>query len=154
MCVSVFFADVFKSDIWTKVFASIPVHLRPLASVVRLCVLTLEVSRDGEDGPRSTIFATCMSILSSSRFACIVFLMKPTVLPYQVWEQLQYSLFCCNADSGSVRRLGLSWNFKVLQWINLLEIFRHFILHYTVFILLYINHDYVMRFKENAVEPF
>ena len=79
-----FFADVFKSDIWTEFFASIPVHLQPLASVVRLCVLTLEVSRDGKDGPRSTIFATCQSTLSSSRFTCIVVLMKPTVLPYQI----------------------------------------------------------------------
>ena len=34
-----FFTDVFKSDIWTEFFASFPVHLQPLASVVRLCVL-------------------------------------------------------------------------------------------------------------------
>ena len=59
MCQYFFFADVFKFDIWTEFFASIPVHLLPLASVVRLCVFTLEVSsRDGEDGLRSTIFAT------------------------------------------------------------------------------------------------
>ena len=59
MCQYFFFADVFKSDIWTEFFASIRVHLLPLASVVRLCVFTLEVnSRDGEDGLRSTIFAT------------------------------------------------------------------------------------------------
>ena len=59
MCQYFFFADVFKSDIWTEFFASIPVHLLPLASVVRLCVFTLEVSsRDGEDGLRSTSFAT------------------------------------------------------------------------------------------------
>ena len=122
MYVSAFFADVLKSDIWTKFFASIPVHLQPLASVVRLCVLTLEVSRAREDGPRSTIFATCQSNLSSSRFTCIVVLMKPTVLPYQIWEQLQHSLFCCNADFWPVRRLGLSWNLKVLQWINLTEV--------------------------------
>ena len=49
MCQYFFFADVFKSDIWTEFFGSIPVHILP----------TLEVSsRDGEDGLRSTIFAT------------------------------------------------------------------------------------------------
>ena len=90
MCVCVcvyqyfFFTDVFKSDIWTELFASIPVHLQPLASVVRLCVLNLEVLRDGEDEPCSTIFATCQSTLSSSRFTCVVVLMKSTVLRYSM----------------------------------------------------------------------
>ena len=87
VCQYFFFADVFKSDIWTEFLGSIPVHLLPLASVVRLCVLTQEVSRDGEDGLRSTIFATCRSTLSSSRFTCIVVLMYPTVL-------LRYSMSC------------------------------------------------------------
>ena len=88
VCQYFFFADVFKSDIWTEFFASIPVHLLPLASVVRLCVFTLEVSsRDGEDGLRSTIFATCQSTLSSPRFTGIVVLMYPTVL-------LRYSMSC------------------------------------------------------------
>ena len=90
MCVCVcvyqyfFFTDVFKSDIWTELFASIPVHLQPLASVVRLCVLNLEVLRDGEDEPCSTIFATCQSTLASSRFTYVVVLMKSTVLRYSM----------------------------------------------------------------------
>ena len=87
MCQYFFFADAFKSDIWTEFFASIPVHLLPLASVVRQCLLTLEVSRDGEDGLRSNIFATCQSTLPSSRFTCIVVLRYPTVL-------LRYSMSC------------------------------------------------------------
>ena len=41
---------------WNEFFAFTPVDLQPLASVVGLCVLTLEVSRDGEDGTRPTIF--------------------------------------------------------------------------------------------------
>lgn len=54
-----FFADVFKSDIWTEFFCFYSFLSRqPLASVVRLCVLNLEISRDGEDGLRSTVFAT------------------------------------------------------------------------------------------------
>ena len=44
---------------------------------------------------------------------------------------------CFNADFWPVRRIGLSWNFKVLQWINLNESFRHFYIHYE---------DYVKRF--------
>ena len=60
MCVSIFSLQMFSSSTFgLSFFASIPVHLLPLASVVRLCVFTLEVSsRDGEDGLRSTIFAT------------------------------------------------------------------------------------------------
>ena len=41
-------------------------------------------------------------------------------------------------------RLGFSWNFKVLKWINLNESFRHCYKHHE---------DYVMRFKKNSVEP-
>ena len=44
---------------------------------------------------------------------------------------------CCNADFWPIRRIGLSWNFKVLQWINLNESFRHYYTHYE---------DYVKRF--------
>ena len=59
MCVSIFSLQMISSPTFgPSFFASIPVHLQPLASVVRLCVLTLEVLRDGEDGPCSTIFAT------------------------------------------------------------------------------------------------
>ena len=49
---------------------------------------------------------------------------------------------CCNADFWPVRiRVGLSWNFKVLQWINLTESFRHFYIHYEC---------YVKRFKKKT----
>ena len=41
--------------------------------------------------------------------------------------------------------VGLSWHFKVLQWINLNERFRHYCMH---------REDYLMRFKKNSVEPF
>ena len=34
---------------------------------------------------------------------------------------------CCNADFWPIRRKGLSWNFEVLQWINLNESFRDFL---------------------------
>ena len=30
----------------------------------------------------------------------------------------------CNADFWQVRKIGLPWNFKMLQWINLNESFR------------------------------
>ena len=45
----------------------------------------------------------------------------------------------------TVRRISLSWNFKVLQWINLNESFRHYYIHYE---------DYVTRFKKNSFESF
>ena len=38
---------------------------------------------------------------------------------------------CCSADFWPVSRIGLSWNFKVLQWINLNESFCEALL-YTV----------------------
>ena len=49
---------------------------------------------------------------------------------------------CCKADFWPVHRLGLSWNFKVLHWINLNDSFKHYYVH---------REDYVMRFKHNSV---
>ena len=49
---------------------------------------------------------------------------------------------CCNAYFWPVRRIGLSWNFKVLQSINLNERFRHYYIHYE---------DYVKRCKKKMV---
>ena len=46
---------------------------------------------------------------------------------------------CCRVDFWPVRGIGLSWNFKVLQWINLNESFRHYYIH---------NEDYLKRFKK------
>ena len=46
---------------------------------------------------------------------------------------------CCNADFWQVRRIGLSWNFKMLQWISLNESFRPSCIHYE---------DYVKRVKK------
>ena len=46
---------------------------------------------------------------------------------------------CCIADFWQVRRIGLSWNFKVLQWINLNESFRLYYIHYK---------GYVKRFSK------
>ena len=37
---------------------------------------------------------------------------------------------CTQANFWPVRRLGSSWNFKVLKWINLNERFRHYYIHY------------------------
>ena len=55
------------------------------------------------------------------------------------FEKLAYrqNSECLNADFWPIRRIGLSWNFKVLRWINLNESFRHFYIHYE---------DYVRRF--------
>ena len=87
-CVSIFSLQMLSSPTFGLSFLLLFLScLLPLASVVRQCVLTLEVSRDGEDGLRSNIFATCQSTLSSSRFTCIVVLMYPTVL-------LRYSMSC------------------------------------------------------------
>ena len=85
MCVSVFFLcrwfQVRHLDrVFLLLFLSISSHWPAWWD----CVLTLEVLRDGEDGPCSTIFATCQSTLSSSRFTCVVVLMKATVLSYSM----------------------------------------------------------------------
>ena len=60
MCVSVFFlCRCFQVRHLDRIFCFYSfLSLQPLASVVRLCVLNLEISRDGEDGLRSTVFAT------------------------------------------------------------------------------------------------
>ena len=62
MCVSVFFlCRCFQVRHLDRVFCFYSfLSLQPLASVVRLCVLNLEISRDGEDGLRSTVFATVL----------------------------------------------------------------------------------------------
>ena len=41
---------------------------------------------------------------------------------------------CCNADFWQVRRIGLSWNFKMLQWINPNESFRPYYIHYEHYV--------------------
>ena len=46
---------------------------------------------------------------------------------------------CCNADFWQVRRIGLSWNFKGLQWINPHESFRRYYIHYE---------DYAKRLRK------
>ena len=60
MCVSVFFlCRCFQVRHLDRGFCFYScLSLQPLASVVRLSVLNLEVSRDGKDGLRSTTFAT------------------------------------------------------------------------------------------------
>ena len=51
---------------------------------------------------------------------------------------------CCRADFWPVGRIGLSWNFKVLQWINLNESFcEEYYIQYG---------DYVARFWKNSFE--
>ena len=52
---------------------------------------------------------------------------------------------CCNAHFWQVRGIELSWNFKVLQWVNPNESFRHYYIHYE---------DYVKRFLKNSFESF
>ena len=51
-------------------------------------------------------------------------------------------------DSGirkSIGNIGLSWNFKMLQWINLNESFRPYYIHYE---------DFVKRFSKNSFQSF
>ena len=48
-------------------------------------------------------------------------------------------------DFWPVCSLRLPWNFKVLQWINLNESFRHYYTHHE---------DYLMRFKKNCLKQF
>ena len=60
----------------------------------------------------------------------------------------------CNADFWQVCRIGLSWNFKVLQWINLNESFRHFYIHYEEEILKKIRSSRFGDTQESTESPY
>ena len=64
------------------------------------------------------------------------------ILEKLAWRQ---NSKCCCAEFWPVSIIGLSWNFKVYQWINLNESFRHYYIHYG---------DCVKRFSKNSFESF